>query len=127
MANLKIGDIVYAIYDDDIITKGTVQEYMGESEKNINMYKIDVGYGPVPNIYLEQNLFRTKTEAAAEVKRRRDNAIKRYMNEITDVSSLVSFCLNHCVACAEEYTNWNAREAVKIKAKELGLTLNIEW
>lgn len=127
MANLKIGDIVYAIYDDDIITKGTVQEYMGESEKNINTYKIDVGYGPVPNIYLEQNLFRTKTEAAVEVKRRRDNAIKRYMSEITDVSSLVSFCLNHCVACAEEYTNWNAREAVKIKAKELGLTLNIEW
>ena len=38
---------------------------------------------------------------------------------------LVAFMYDHCVACAEEYTDWTARRAVKEIAKEmLGLDLD---
>lgn len=125
MANFKIGDIVYAIFDNNIITKAPIQECIVNSPRTEYIYKIDVKHNPVPAIYLEKDLFKTEAEAKDEVKRRHDDSVKQYMSEITDVNSLVSFCLNHCVASAEEYTDWNAREAVEIKAKELGLTLNI--
>ena len=44
--------------------------------------------------------------------------------KIKDASDLVAFMYDHCVACAEEYTDWTARRAVKEIAKEmLGLEL----
>ena len=45
--------------------------------------------------------------------------------KIKDASDLVAFMYDHCVACAEEYTDWTARKAVKEIAKEmLGLDLD---
>ena len=44
--------------------------------------------------------------------------------KIKDTGDLVAFMYDHCVACAEEYTDWTARRAVKEIAKEmLGLEL----
>ncbi len=45
--------------------------------------------------------------------------------KIKDAGDLVAFMYDHCVACAEEYTDWTARRAVKEIAKEmLGLDLD---
>ena len=50
--------------------------------------------------------------------------IRKINYEIRDVNDLVTFMYNHCVASAEEYTDWIARRAVKEIAKEmLGLEL----
>ena len=50
--------------------------------------------------------------------------IAEIKDSIKDAGDLVRFMYDHCVACAEEYTDWTARRAVKEIAKEmLGLKL----
>ena len=51
--------------------------------------------------------------------------IAEIKDSIKDAGDLVRFMYDHCVACAEEYTDWTARRAVKEIAKEmLGLDLD---
>lgn len=38
----------------------------------------------------------------------------------------MAFCLDHCVAKAEEYTDWDAREAAIQKAREFGIDVDGE-
>lgn len=71
------------------------------------------------------NCFHSKKELFAYLQLTFDNACQKYRNEITDVDSLVTFMYNHVVAPAEEYTDWEARHAVKEAAKEL-LDLDLE-
>lgn len=51
------------------------------------------------------------------------NIINNYKKSIKDVNDLVKFMYNNRVAVSEEYTDWEARTAVKERAKEL---LNID-
>lgn len=54
-----------------------------------------------------------------------DNKIQEYYNEIETIEDLIRFPLHHCFN-GEEYTDWQAVEAYKIRAKELvgvGLSL----
>ena len=46
-----------------------------------------------------------------------------YKSEIKDINDLVSFCLLHTVAYAEEYTDYAARQAVIERALELGIVI----
>ena len=60
-----------------------------------------------------------------ELKKEEENKIAEIKEKIKDTSDLVAFMYDHCVACAEEYTDWTARKAVKEIAKEmLGLDLD---
>ena len=44
--------------------------------------------------------------------------LKQHLNvNCKDTGDLVAFMYDHCVACAEEYTDWTARRAVKEIAK----------
>lgn len=68
------------------------------------------------------NLFKTKEEAIAAVKKENQKRVDKYKTEITDVASLVAFPLSHPFG-AEEYTNYEAIRAYKERAKELGFKI----
>ena len=60
-----------------------------------------------------------------ELKKEEEKKIAEIKAKIKDTGDLVAFMYDHCVACAEEYTDWTARRAVKEIAKEmLGLDLD---
>ena len=59
-------------------------------------------------------------------KKEEEKKIAEIKAKIKDAGDLVAFMYDHCVACAEEYTDWTARRAVKEIAKEmLGLDLEL--
>ena len=74
---------------------------------------------------LLKNLYASREELQKELKKEEENKIAEIKAKIKDASDLVAFMYDHCVACAEEYTDWTARKAVKEIAKEmLGLDLD---
>ena len=59
-----------------------------------------------------------------KLKNEEEKKIAEIKAKIKDTGDLVAFMYDHCVACAEEYTDWTARRAVREIAKEmLGLEL----
>jgi hypothetical protein len=48
-----------------------------------------------------------------------DKTVAAYKESIKDVSDLVRFMYNKAVCTAEEYTDWEARQAARERAKEL--------
>lgn len=70
-------------------------------------------------------VFLSEEECVKDYQRRFEETVQGYCQDIKSVSDLVYFMYFHCVSCAEEYTDWQAREAVKRKAKEL-LNLSLE-
>ena len=75
-------------------------------------------------IRLLRDLYSSREELQKELKKTEEKRIRKIKYEIRDVNDLVTFMYNHCVASAEEYTDWIARRAVKEIAKEmLGLEL----
>lgn len=68
------------------------------------------------------NLFATKEEAIAAVKKENQKRVDNYKAEITDIASLIAFPLSHTFG-AEEYTDYEAIRAYKERAKELGFKI----
>lgn len=74
---------------------------------------------------LLKNLYTSREELQKELKKEEEKKIAEIKAKIKDAGDLVTFMYDHCVACAEEYTDWTARRAVKEIAKEmLGLDLD---
>lgn len=73
---------------------------------------------------LLKDLYATKSELVSALKKESEDRINKIKSEIHDVNGLVRFMYDNCVASAEEYTDWDARRAVREIAKEmLGLEL----
>lgn len=71
-----------------------------------------------------KNLYASREELQNKLKKEERKKIAEIKDSIKDAGDLVRFMYDHCVACAEEYTDWTARRAVKEIAKEmLGLKL----
>lgn len=71
-----------------------------------------------------KNLYASREELQKELKKEEEKKIAEIKAKIKDAGDLVTFMYDHCVACAEEYTDWTARRAAKEIAKEmLGLEL----
>lgn len=68
------------------------------------------------------NLFATKEEAIAAVKKENQKRVDNYKAEITDIASLIAFPLSHTFG-AEEYTDYEAIRAYKERARELGFKI----
>lgn len=66
----------------------------------------------------------TEEELKNVLKQEFDKRVQDYCDEISDVKALVAFCFAHNMA-AEEYTNYEARQAAQIRAKDL-LDLTLE-
>ena len=75
------------------------------------------------NNVLFTHAFLTK-EDLQEFKKQKEETLKEnYRNQINSINDLVKFMYTHCVAAAEEYTDWDARTVVEEKAKEFGINL----
>lgn len=68
-----------------------------------------------------ENLYLTKDEAVAAYKTKADEKVRGYLAQINTIQDLVAFMFNHNVAYCEEYTDYEARKAAEIKAKEFGV------
>ena len=88
-----------------------------EMEKSSPMY-ISRGTGSCPINKLYENL----DEIKAAIKEKYKNDIQKYKNDIKNVEDLINFPLNHCF-CGEEYTDYEAVQAYKERAKELGFNI----
>lgn len=64
-------------------------------------------------------LFVSEKNLRASYAQARENKIASYMSVIRSVNDLVAFAYTHNIAYTEEYTNYEAREAYRRKAKEL--------
>ena len=102
---------------------------LGETEVSVRktlkyLYaKIEMDDGGMRGCPLK-NLYASREELQKELKKEEEKKIAEIKAKIKDAGDLVTFMYDHCVACAEEYTDWTARRAVKEIAKEmLGLEL----
>ena len=66
---------------------------------------------------LLRDLYSSREELQKELKKAEEKKISEIKAKIKDTGDLVAFMYDHCVACAEEYTDWTARRAVKEIAK----------
>ena len=72
-----------------------------------------------------ENCFKSKRVLLDSLKSHKDEKINTILSQLSTVEDLVRYMYNHTVSCAEEYTDWEAREAVAIAAKKLlGVDLN---
>lgn len=60
----------------------------------------------------------TKEALLNGLKAESNNKVKEYCNSIQTVEDLVQFCYDHNMS-GEEYTDWEAKKAARIRAKEL--------
>lgn len=121
----KIGDIVYVNGQWNVAEKCQITEICSDSDEK-EFYRVqsidDVGtFGA-----RDDNTFDSKEDAIAAFKNESMRHIAKYKTEIKDLKDLLEFPLNHCFN-GEEYADYDAMEAYKIRAKELtGLTLEDE-
>lgn len=69
----------------------------------------------------EDMIFPTYEQLKSEIHKRHEERVKEYYDSIKNLHDLMKFPLDNCISCAEEYTNWIAREAYIKRAKEFGL------
>ena len=99
---------------------------LGEAEVSVKKYPYaDIEWDDGGNSgCLLKNLYASREELQKELKKEEEEKIAEIKAKIKNAGDLVAFMYDHCVACAEEYTDWTARRAVKEIAKEmLGLEL----
>lgn len=119
--DLHVNDNAYYINTvTDTIQRCTIKEL--HNRENIKFAKIrDTDLGGTINVKTE-NIFLTEKDAKDEMQKRNQAELQAYKAEIQSVDDLVNFMFNHHVACGD-YTDWNARLAANIRAKELGIKI----
>lgn len=135
MKNVNVGDIVYAIescWNNMVISAKVTKVYQINNDgKTIDVADVKcLNYGHDNSrcigttTYAFEQLFASAEEVDKFRRDKSNNLIENYKKEITDVASLIQFAINHCIACAEEYTDWEARTAYCTRAKELGFPVS---
>lgn len=113
-------------YHRNQLCSGVVLQQQNDAGSNTHYHiliKSVEGIAPNRNTYcVTHNCFDTKEACIADHTRRLDEMVTQYKNEITDIPSLVRFCLTRVVACGND-CNWEARRAVTERAAELGLQI----
>ena len=119
--DFKPGDYVYFIDNYDNNYEGEILDVLSPFEHMMVFYSIETRYGTfaVP-IY---NIFKTKEDREQARIKRYNRKVQEYCEKINDIVDLVFFMFDHNVAPAEEYTDWEAREAARIKANQFGINL----
>lgn len=68
-------------------------------------------------------VYPTKEAAQAALQAKDEEIRNQYRDEIKSVQDLIQFMYDYTVSCAEEYTDWNARNVAKEKAAEFGFPI----
>lgn len=119
--NFKSGDYVYFIDNYNNNHEGEIFNILSSLKYKMVFYSIKTRYGTftVP-IY---DIFKTKKDRDQARIKRYNKKVQEYCEKINDITDLVFFMFSHNVAFAEEYTDWEAREAARIKANQFGINL----
>lgn len=116
--NLAVGDHVWFNMPYAGPSVGTIIAFIDRDiEKEYAKIHVDRGgttIAPLTGIY-------TSSEALFEAnKKELDERIARYKAKMPDIEGLVRFMFDSPISCgAGEYTDWDARQAVSERAKEL--------
>lgn len=124
MGKFAIGDRVWGIergwaegiVHGEITKIETVKDCIG---KEITVIDIRGSSAMLSRSVKEEDVYMSNNDAEQAYKEEIQNRIKEYKSRINTVEDLVKFMFNENVACAEEYTDYEARQAVIEKAKEL--------
>ncbi len=119
--NFKSGDYVYFIDNYNNNHEGEIFNILSSLKDKMVFYSIKTRYGTftIP-IY---DIFKTKEDRDQVRIKRYNKKVQEYCEKINDITDLVFFMFGHNVAFAEEYTDWEAREAARIKANQFGINL----
>lgn len=98
-----------------------------ESRTGQNVYNVrSKNYGMF--FATEDSVFATKNEAHKASVEATDKLVQKYKMEIKTLKDLLEFPLHHCISGGEEYTEWEAQRAYRLRANELtDLILGEEW
>lgn len=66
-------------------------------------------------------IFPSYEQLESTLKQQHEEKVQRYYDSIKTLHDLMKFPLKHCIGCAEEYTDWIAREAYIKRANDFGL------
>lgn len=113
--DFKVGDLVWFDYFDFIYSAHIVK-----IKGDLAHLKWTRGGS---NIMRLTKLYRTREDCLNAIEENSKLAIQNYKSQIITIEDLVKFMYENCVACAEEYTDWDARKAAAERANEL---LNID-
>lgn len=130
MSEFSKGDLVYGICPYTGIEKLKIEDIRYDESAKINYYyvshlcTVDRKGMDIDNTHgnsgiKTEDIFETYTEAFNERDKRTDNRIQSYLDRINSTNDLVKLPLLYNFGC-EEYTYYEAIEAYKLKAKELG-------
>lgn len=120
----KTGDKIYLKDHYDNFCAAIIESdpYDGEFQ---DYYKVSLTDGNHGTIGAKKDeCFATMEECVKYHQAESDQKVQEYMRSISTPEDLVLFCLKNNVACAEEYTDWEARTAAINMAKQFGIIKN---
>lgn len=120
---VEINDIVYVICNDYGLL-GKVIDFFNDDVAKIN----GVGYTDKDGNQTEsflgtfgvstEDVFSSAADAYDAIRKKHDELVQKYCDEIKTVEDLVNFPLEHCLI-GEEYTEYEAVDAYKIMVQKL--------
>lgn len=72
----------------------------------------------------EDMIFPSYEQLLSVIKQQHEEKVQRYYDSIKTLHDLIRLPLEHCISCAEEYTDWVAREVYIKRAKDFGFEYN---
>lgn len=118
--NIYQATVVKVYAENDTLYAKFTYDYIVDAAGN----EVDSGIHGSTSAAKFDDIWFSAKEAYAEIAARKANIIKIYCDEIVTVKDLLEFPLKHCLD-GEEYTDYEAIEAYKKRAKEL-LKIEIE-
>lgn len=114
------GDTVWFFAPYDVLSCGVITGFT-KSEQNGRTYAaINGTNGTVGCMHAKLDECHATKQECIDAKRDKNEKEQESLREgIRDVNDLVRFMYDNCIACADEYTDWNARAAARSRAKEL--------
>ena len=125
MQKFKNKQIVYVNSTYNIAEKCEVIDYVEhESSTGQGIYKVHSIDNHGTFGATENCIFATEKDAHEAYEKLFADLVEQYKDEIKTLKDLLEFPLSHCLSCGEEYIEYEAQKAYRIRATELtGLIL----
>lgn len=128
MHDFKVGDEAYfeEAWTENIIGGKVIETGMTEANKwnpSVPFVKVQIGKYEKRSQVMSK-CYPSRESALAAQQAKNEAILEKYRSKIQTVNDLVTFMYNNNVHNGTEYTDWNARQVAREKAKELcGLEL----
>ena len=114
--NIQPGDLVFFVRAvGGKVFDGTVLAVHPDGTYKIHDASIGGTYEHIPG----EHIFTDRNDAEARNEADFHSEVEAYLSMIHDEKDLLQFMFNFNVALTEGHTNWAARKAAKLKAKEI--------